>query len=129
MGIVGYSFCHIGCNIYDLESKDPIYSFNLIVDALHKYLDNDAYDELMHAICRTICAKIMGISIDEYNEICDKYGIDGREPADDDFDDDFDEDDDSVDLDGDDVDLSFFDDFVDADEYGNIIDNDEDDGE
>ena len=66
MRIVGYSFCHNGCNIYDLESKDPIYSFNLIVDALHRYLDNDAYDGLMHTICRTICAKIMGISIDEY---------------------------------------------------------------
>ena len=129
MGIVGYSFCNFGCCIYDLESKDPIYSFNLIVDALHKYLDNDAYDELMHVICKTISAKIMGISIDEYNEICDKYGIDGREPADDDFDDDFDEDDDAVNLDGGDEDLSFFDDFVDADDYGNIIDNDEDDGE
>ena len=129
MRIVGYSFCHYGCNIYDLESKDPIYSFNLIVDALHRYLDNDAYDGLMHTICRTICAKIMGISIDEYNEICDKYGIDGREPADDDFDDDFDEEDDSVDLDGGDEDLSFFADFVDADDDGNIIDNDEDDGE
>ena len=129
MRIVGYSFCHYGCNIYDLESKDPIYSFNLIVDALHRYLDNDAYDGLMHTICRTICAKIMGISIDEYNEICDKYGIDGREPADDDFDDDDFDDDDAVNLDGGDEDLSFFDDFVDADEYGNIIDNDEDDGE
>ena len=125
MGIVGYSFCNFGCCIYDLESKDPIYSFNLIVDALHKYLDNDAYDELMHAICKTISAKIMGISIDEYNEICEKYGIDGRESVGDDFDDD----DDAVNLDGGDVDLSFFSDFVDADEYGNIIDNDEDDGE
>ena len=125
MGIVGYSFCNFGCCIYDLESKDPIYSFNLIVDALHKYLDNDAYDELMHAICKTISAKIMGISIDEYNEICEKYGIDGRESVGDDFDDD----DDAVNLDGGDVDLSFLADFVDADEYGNIIDNDEDDGE
>lgn len=114
MGIVGYSICHIGCSIYDLESKEPIYWFNLIFDSLHKYLDYDAYDGLMHTICRTICAKIMGISIDEYNEICDKYGIDGREPADDDFDDDFDEDDDSVDLDGVGVDLSFLQDFVEA---------------
>ena len=125
MGIVGYSFSNFGCCIYDLESKDPIYCFNLIVDALHKYLDNDAYDGLMHTICRTICAKIMGISIDEYNEICEKYGIDGREPVGDDFDDD----DDAVNLDGGDEDLSFFDDFVDSDDYGNIIDNDEDDGE
>ena len=67
----------------------------------------------------------MGISIDEYNEICEKYGIDGRESVGDDFDDD----DDAVNLDGGDVDLSFLADFVDADEYGNIIDNDEDDGE
>lgn len=124
MGIVGYSFCHIGCSIYDLESKDPIYCFNLVFDSLHKYLDNDAYDGLMHTICRTICAKIMGISIDEYNEICDKYGIDGREPADDDFDDDFDEDDDSVDLDGVGVDLSFFKDFVEA--YDDDLNDDDD---
>lgn len=129
MGIVGYSINQCWCHFYDLETKDPIGIYFVSVDSIDERIDDDAFAEYVQIISRAIGARIMGISIDKYNEICDKYGIDGRKPAYDDFDDDFDEDDDSVNLDGGDEDLSFFDDFVDADDYVNIIDNDEDDGE
>ena len=124
MGIVGYSIIQCWCFFYDLETKDPIGIYFVSVDSVDERIDDDAFAEYVQIISRAIGARIMGISIDEYNEICDKYGIDGREAAYDGFDDDFDEDDDSVDLDGGGVDLSFAKDFVEA--YDDDINDDDD---
>lgn len=114
MRIVGYrfngsSYSIIGanCSFYDWEKELEIAS----IEIKENDIDGDIVlnDEYLHLICKTIGANLMGISFDEYNEICEKYGIDGQElnPVD-------------------------WSEFVEADEFGRPIDDEDgfkDDGE
>lgn len=76
MGIISYKllekpyrfFEYEGCRLFDLET-DEIVAEILIPDNLR------FSEGFLHYACKTLAARLMGISYDEYDDICEEYGI------------------------------------------------------
>lgn len=76
MGIISYKliekpyrfFEYEECRLFDPETDETI--AEIIIP------DNVRFSEaFLHYACKTLAARLMGISYDEYDDICEEYGI------------------------------------------------------